>query len=42
VPEYISWTPMIIAIIVLGLVPNLLFKIIDPAVVKTTLSAFGA
>jgi NADH-quinone oxidoreductase subunit M len=41
-PEYISWTPMIIAIIVLGLVPNLLFKIIDPAVVHTTLSAFGA
>jgi NADH-quinone oxidoreductase subunit M len=42
VPEYISWTPMIIAIIVLGLVPNLLFKIVDPAVVHTTLSAFGA
>jgi NADH-quinone oxidoreductase subunit M len=41
-PEYISWTPMIIAIIVLGLVPNLLFKIVDPAVVHTTLSAFGA
>ncbi len=30
--EWISWTPLLIAIIVFGLMPNLLFKIIDPAV----------
>jgi NADH-quinone oxidoreductase subunit M len=40
-PEYLAWMPMIIAIVVLGLVPNILFHIIDPAVVNTTLKAFG-
>jgi NADH-quinone oxidoreductase subunit M len=30
--EWISWTPLLIAIIVFGWMPNLLFKIIDPAV----------
>ena len=30
--EWISWMPLLIAIIVFGLMPNLLFKIIDPAV----------
>jgi NADH-quinone oxidoreductase subunit M len=30
--EYIAWTPMLIGIIVLGIFPNLLFKVIDPAV----------
>lgn len=30
--EWVSWTPLLIAIIVFGLMPNLLFKIIDPAV----------
>ena len=30
--EWISWTPLLVAIIVFGLMPNLLFKIIDPAV----------
>ena len=30
--EWISWTPLLIAIIVFGLMPNILFKIIDPAV----------
>lgn len=30
--EWISWTPLLIAIIVFGLMPNLLFKVIDPAV----------
>jgi NADH-quinone oxidoreductase subunit M len=40
-PEYISWTPLIIGIIVLGLLPNLLFKVMDPAIVHTALKAFG-
>jgi NADH-quinone oxidoreductase subunit M len=30
--EYVAWTPMIIGIIVLGLYPNILFRIMDPAV----------
>jgi NADH-quinone oxidoreductase subunit M len=40
VPEYLAWSPMIVAIIVLGVYPNLLFKVMDPAV-NVTLSAFG-
>jgi NADH-quinone oxidoreductase subunit M len=36
--EYVAWTPMIIGIIVLGLYPNILFRIMDPAVQ----AAFGA
>jgi NADH-quinone oxidoreductase subunit M len=31
-PEYIAWTPLLIAILVLGIYPNLLFKVLDPAV----------
>jgi len=31
---------LLIAILVLGIVPNLLFKVLDPAV-QVTLSAFG-
>lgn len=38
--EWIAWTPLLIAILVLGIVPNLLFKVLDPAV-QVTLSAFG-
>ena len=30
--EWISWTPLLIGIVLFGLMPNLLFKIIDPAV----------
>jgi NADH-quinone oxidoreductase subunit M len=30
--EWISWTPLLIAIVVFGVVPNLLFSMIDPAV----------
>jgi len=30
--EWIAWTPLLIAIVVFGVVPNLMFKIIDPAV----------
>jgi NADH-quinone oxidoreductase subunit M len=32
--EWIAWTPMLIAILVLGVVPNLLFDFIDPAVTE--------
>jgi NADH-quinone oxidoreductase subunit M len=38
--EWVAWTPLLIAILVFGLVPNLLFKVIDPAV-QGALSAFG-
>jgi NADH-quinone oxidoreductase subunit M len=31
-PEYVAWVPMLAAIVAFGLVPNLLFKITDPAV----------
>ena len=30
--EWIAWTPLLIAIVVFGVVPNLMFKLIDPAV----------
>jgi NADH-quinone oxidoreductase subunit M len=39
-PEYLAWTPIIVAIIVLGVYPNILFKVMDPAV-NVALSAFG-
>jgi NADH-quinone oxidoreductase subunit M len=30
--EWIAWTPLLVAIVVFGVVPNLLFSMIDPAV----------
>jgi NADH-quinone oxidoreductase subunit M len=30
--EYIAWTPILIGIVVLGIYPNLLFRVLDPAV----------
>jgi NADH-quinone oxidoreductase subunit M len=33
-PEYLAWTPLIIAIIVLGVLPSLMFKVIDPSIVN--------
>jgi NADH-quinone oxidoreductase subunit M len=39
--DYIAWTPMVILIVVLGLYPNLLFKITDGAVVQS-LTAFAS
>lgn len=38
--EWLAWTPMLVAILVLGIVPNILFKMIDPAV-HGVLRAFG-
>ena len=38
--EWIAWTPLLIAILVFGIVPNLMFSIFDPAV-QGVLSAFG-
>jgi NADH-quinone oxidoreductase subunit M len=32
--EWIAWTPMLILIAVLGIFPNLLFRIFDPAVTR--------
>ena len=37
--EWIAWTPMLVAILVLGVYPQLLFEIIDPAV-NAALKAF--
>jgi NADH-quinone oxidoreductase subunit M len=36
--EYLAWTPLIVFIIVLGVYPNLLFKITDGAVIQTLLA----
>jgi NADH-quinone oxidoreductase subunit M len=38
-PEWIAWTPILIAIVVLGVYPNLLFQVMDPAV-NVALAAF--
>ena len=38
--EWIAWTPLLIAIVVFGVVPSLMFKIMDPAVQQLT-SVFG-
>lgn len=38
--EWIAWTPFLIAIVVFGVYPQLMFRIIDPAV-QVALSAFG-
>jgi NADH-quinone oxidoreductase subunit M len=38
--EWIAWTPILISIIVLGVYPNLLFEVMDPAV-QAALSAVG-
>jgi NADH-quinone oxidoreductase subunit M len=37
--EWIAWTPLLIAILVFGVVPNLMFKVLDPAV-QVVLSGF--
>ena len=38
--EWIAWTPFLIAIVVFGVYPQLMFQIFDPAV-EVALSAFG-
>ena len=38
--EWIAWTPLLIAIVGFGIVPNLMFSVFDPAV-QGVLSAFG-
>ncbi len=38
--EWMAWTPLLIAIVLFGVVPNLMFKVLDPAV-AVTLKAFG-
>jgi len=40
ITEWIAWTPFLIGIVVFGVYPNLLFKIIDPAS-QVVLKAFG-
>jgi len=37
--EWIAWTPLLVAIVVFGVAPNLMFRVFDPAV-QVTLSAF--
>ena len=34
VVEWIAWTPFLIAIVVFGVFPNLMFKVFDPAVTQ--------
>ena len=38
--DYIAWTPMVVFIVVLGVYPNLLFKVTDAAVIQS-LTAFA-
>ena len=38
--EWVAWTPLLIAIVVFGVYPQLMFKVLDPAV-GVTLKAFG-
>jgi NADH-quinone oxidoreductase subunit M len=38
--EWVAWTPLILGTIVLGLFPNILFKVMNPAM-EAALSAFG-
>jgi NADH-quinone oxidoreductase subunit M len=38
--EWVAWAPLLIAIVLFGVMPNLMFKIIDPAV-ATIVSGFG-
>ena len=38
--EWAAWTPLLIAIVLFGVMPNLMFKVIDPAV-ATIVSGFG-
>ena len=38
--DYIAWTPMVVFIVVLGIYPNLMFKITDAAVIHS-LAALG-
>jgi NADH-quinone oxidoreductase subunit M len=38
--EWMAWTPLLIAIVVFGVYPQLMFKVLDPAV-GVTLKAFG-
>jgi len=40
VTEWLAWTPFLVAILVLGVYPQLLFKILDPAT-QVALKAFG-
>jgi NADH-quinone oxidoreductase subunit M len=32
VPEWLAWTPLLVAIVVLGVYPNFLFSVLNPAV----------
>jgi NADH-quinone oxidoreductase subunit M len=38
--EWVAWSPLLIAILVFGVYPQLMFKVLDPAV-GVTLKAFG-
>ena len=38
--EWVAWTPMLVMIVVLGVYPNLIFQVMDPAV-GVALQAIG-
>src|SRR5207237_9784168 len=39
-PEYLAWTPLLLLIVVLGILPNILFGVMDETVQRTP-SVFG-
>jgi NADH-quinone oxidoreductase subunit M len=39
--EWYAWTPLLIAIVAFGIVPQLMFKVLDPAVTDLLTKAFG-
>ena len=41
ITDYLAWAPMIVGILVLGVYPNLLFKITDGAVVHSLTALAG-
>jgi NADH-quinone oxidoreductase subunit M len=40
--EWMAWTPLLIAIVVFGVVPSLMFDVMDPAVTDLVKNAFGS
>jgi NADH-quinone oxidoreductase subunit M len=37
--EWVAWLPMLVGIVVLGFVPNIIFHVTDPAVVRTVMTS---
>jgi len=37
--EWVAWLPMLVGIVVLGFVPNIIFHVTDPAVIRTVMTS---